>query len=327
MQVHEADGVFQGGGVKGIALVGALLGFFERGYRRWVNLAGASAGAIVAAYLACGHDAQDAEDLLRRAPYERFADYGPGGRVLGGTLNLMKRHALARGEYFHRWLADELEHKTFRSVKEDGRYRLKLIAADVTHRELLVLPDDLGRYRLPGAVEAINPDRFPIADAVRMSMSIPYFFPPVELVRTETGRSAAIVDGGMLSNFPVWLFDVADRDPLRPTFGFRLTGGRGYGSGLQAVVERLGWPIKLGSDMFHTAMEAWDKRFLSNSTRVRTCPVPAGEVGTTDFGLTALQQAELVAAGRRAARRFLDDFRPEAYFNTYGRRLAAGVPA
>src|SRR5204862_3432181 len=78
VKLNEADGVFQGGGVKGIALVGALLGFAERGYNRWVNVAGTSAGAFVAAYLACGHDAYDTEQLLRSAPYSRFEDFGPG---------------------------------------------------------------------------------------------------------------------------------------------------------------------------------------------------------------------------------------------------------
>ncbi len=81
MQVNGADGVFQGGGVKGIALVGALLGFAERGWTRWVNVAGAGTGAIVAAYLACGHDAYDTEQLFRSAPYSRFEDFGPGGRL------------------------------------------------------------------------------------------------------------------------------------------------------------------------------------------------------------------------------------------------------
>src|SRR5918911_5079521 len=104
MDVHEADGVFQGGGVKGIALVGALLGFYERGYRRWVNVAGASAGAIVAAYLACGHDAREADELLRSAPFARFADYGPGGRLIGGAWNLVRHRGLARGEFIRRWI-------------------------------------------------------------------------------------------------------------------------------------------------------------------------------------------------------------------------------
>jgi NTE family protein len=49
--IEEADGVFRGGGVKGIALAGALSGMAEHPTKpvtRWVNVAGASAGAIIA---------------------------------------------------------------------------------------------------------------------------------------------------------------------------------------------------------------------------------------------------------------------------------------
>jgi len=42
----------------------------------------------------------------------------------------------------------------------------------------------------------------------------------------------------------------------------------------------------MGFDLFHTASDAFDRRFMSNSTRVRTCAVDAGTVGTTDFGLS-----------------------------------------
>jgi NTE family protein len=318
--VNDADGVFQGGGVKGIALVGALIEFASRGWTNWVNVAGTSAGSIIAAYIACGHDGEDLEKLLRETPYPQFEDFGPGGKIIGGGLNLIRHHGLAHGEYFHRWFYEQTEAKTFGDVKAAGR-TLKLIAADVTHRELLVLPDDLPAYRRPDASEAIDPDAFVVADAARMSMSIPYFFQPVELVRIETGKTATIVDGGMLSNFPVWLFDVADRDPVRPTFGFRLTGGKGVGGGMQAVVNGLGWPVELGANMFHTAMEAWDKRFTSHSTYVRTCAVPAGSIGTTDFDLKPADQDWLLASGRTAAGAFLDQFKLEDYFNTFGRTL------
>jgi len=326
VKLNEADGVFQGGGVKGIALVGALLGFAERGYDRWVNVAGTSAGAIVAAYLACGQDAYDAEQLLRSAPYSRFEDFGPGGRLLGGGWNLIRRRGLARGEYLRRWLDEQLGGRTFAAVSENGR-SLKLIAADVTRRELLLLPEDLRSYRLRGGDSPIDPDSFRLADAVRMSMSLPYFFEPVELVHHRSGNVSTIVDGAVVSGFPVWLFDVEDRDPVRPTFGLRLTGSRDEGPRLHRRATRPRRPVRLGSDIFHTAMEGWDRRFMSHSTRVRTCPVPTSDVGMTDFRLTPLEQTELVENGRRAARRFLDSFSAEDYRNSYGRRLSSAVPA
>jgi hypothetical protein len=47
-----------------------------------------------------------------------------------------------------------------------------------------------------------------------------------------------------LSNFPVWIFDVEDRDPVRPTFGFRLIDGKGVGGRLaRIIIDGLGWAV------------------------------------------------------------------------------------
>jgi NTE family protein len=321
--IQEADAVFQGGGVKGLALIGALLEFADRGCDRWIKVAGTSAGAIIAAYLACGHTPAEAEKLLRSTPYESFRDWGRGGEILGGGLNLIRHHGLARGERFRSWFDEQVNGATFADVgHQDGDWCLKLIAADVTRQEMLVLPTDLSNYLMPGTTTRIDPLTFKVADAVRMSMSIPYFFQPVELVHHETGATSTIVDGGVLSNFPVWIFDV-DREARRPTFGFRLHGGRSVGDGLEHVAHSLGWPVELGVNIFHTASDAWDKRFMSHSSRVRSFAIEAGNIGTTDFGISPEQQEWLVTSGRTCAATFLDeDFRPELYMNTYGHGLA-----
>jgi NTE family protein len=332
--IDEADGVFRGGGVKGIALAGALAGFAEhpsKPVRRWVNVAGASAGAIIASYLALGHSAAEMVALLQRTDFASFQDFPLGSAALG-VARLPFRHGMARGRAFQEWFDDVLGGATFASVRTDdpgadGRpdWRLKLIAADVTNRRLLVLPNDLPGYRLPGRSAPIDPDAFPIAAAARMSMSIPYFFEPVQLDDPLGGRST-IVDGGTLSNFPVWLFDVdpaaAGRPPARPTFGFTLTGGRGFGPGARLASALLPWPARFGMEIFHTAMDAWDARFVSHSTRVRTLAVDAADVATTDFELPLAKQQQLLANGRAAARTFLDAFDLSAYLNTFHARLA-----
>jgi NTE family protein len=320
--ITEADGVFRGGGVKGLGLAGALLGFARHPTKpvtKWVNVAGASAGAIIASYLACGHDADDLQKLLRETNFAQFQDFPPGGKVLGGGFNLLTRHGLAHGKAFLEWFDEKLDHAPFSCTKTaDGkRYRLKLIACDVTHRQLLVLPDDLPLYREPGERDPIDPDTFPIARAARMSMSIPYFFEPVTLVRIDTGKKATIVDGGTLSNFPVWIFDVEHSTPARPTFGFTLRGGRGVGAGLTRAERFAPWVLRLGFDIFHTAQEAWDTRFVSHSTRVRTLAVDAGNIGTTQFDLSAQDQQMLIDNGIAAANEFLDQFDLASYMNTF----------
>jgi NTE family protein len=322
-EMHEADAVFQGGGVKGTALVGALLGFADEGWTTWVNVAGTSAGSIVAAFLACGFTPPELQRVLEQTPYPKFEDFGPGGEIIGGGLNLVAHHGLARGKFFHDWLDKELGGKTFADVTAGGK-TLKMIAADVTQKDLLVLPEDLAHYLDPKTEKPIDPDTWKIADAVRMSMSIPFFFQPVRLVHAQTGAESTIVDGGMLSNFPVWLFDTEDHDPSRPTFGFRLFGGKSIapGGGFHEALQRYAWPLSFGWDMFQTATEAWDRRFMSHSTCVRTCAIDAGQVGTVDFNLTPEDQAWLLASGKRAAADFLSHFSLDDYFNTYGRKLA-----
>jgi NTE family protein len=367
--IEEADGVFRGGGVKGLGLAGALLGFAEhpkQPVKKWVNVAGASAGAIIACYLACGHNADDMAKLMQRTKFGDFQDFPWPGIVVGGGVNLMRRHGLAHGEAFRLWFNEELEGKTFAATKAPGetRYRLKLIAVDVTNRALLVLPDDLVWYKRPGEDTMIDPDTFTLADAARMSMSIPYFFEPVTLVRDrvyledagdtdlpanttvdridamaqsdkvgfreltkkeEKAQRAVIIDGGTLSNFPVWLFDVDNSgQPLkRPTFGFTLTGGRGVGAGFNKAVALLPWAGRFGFDIFHTSQQAWDARFASHSTRVRTVAVDAGTIGTTQFNLAQADQQLLIDNGRKAAKRFLDRFDLADYENTYHRGFAA----
>jgi NTE family protein len=336
--IDEADGVFRGGGVKGIALAGALEGFAdhpEKPVRRWVNVAGASAGAIIACYLALGHSARAMIALLREAPFAKFQDFPLRSKTLG-VGRLFVRHGMARGRFFEEWFDDVLGGATFEQVRkppekgqEEIDWRLKLIAVDVTNRRLLVLPNDLKLYRRPGEAELIDPDGFGIAKAARMSMSIPYFFQPVELDDPKYGRSV-IIDGGTLSNFPVWLFDVdpkeAGRPPRRPTFGFTLEGGRGFAPGLRAARNLVPWPARFGFEIFHAATQAWDARFVSQSTRVRTLAVDADDVGTTDFKLPREKQDLLLDNGRGKAKEFLDAFRLEDYMNTFHARITERVP-
>ena len=191
--IEEADGVFRGGGVKGIALAGALEGFAQHPTKpatKWVNVAGASAGAIIACYLAAGHDAADMTKLLVDTKFGRFADFPLGLKPLG-IARLPFRRGMARGKAFESWFEEVLKEATFgkfvKATEGDGGeeyWRLKLIAVDVTQKRLLVLPEDLAGYSTKGG-EKIDPNKFSVARAARMSMSIPYFFEPVELVNGE----------------------------------------------------------------------------------------------------------------------------------------------
>src|SRR5690606_27874700 len=102
------DLVLEGGGVKGIALAGALEVLEERGYR--VNrVAGASAGAIAGALLTAGVPASSLVGILRETDFHRFEDGPPWTRWLPGkVLAVLLHQGIHPGEAVREWLREQL---------------------------------------------------------------------------------------------------------------------------------------------------------------------------------------------------------------------------
>src|SRR5260370_34948133 len=94
------DGVFEGGGVKGIGLVGALAHLEEQGYQP-VNLAGTSAGAIVAALHAAGYSARELKDIIAGLDFRKFEDTSGIGRIpiACPIIKFLDRRGIYRGGY------------------------------------------------------------------------------------------------------------------------------------------------------------------------------------------------------------------------------------
>jgi NTE family protein len=175
-----------------------------------------------------------------------------------------------------------------------------VIASDVTEGRMLVLPDDISHYQDENGTP-LQPEELPLARAVRMSMSFPYFFEPVTLYKG--GRPHLIVDGGLLSNFPVFLFDGSKPPLKRWTFGFRLFAGAPPDRLPYRRIRRLLWPVPLAKAMFFSATEAWDRR-ISQASAVRTISIPTGSVPTLKFTLTNQERDELRTNGYTKAKEF-----------------------
>jgi NTE family protein len=357
---HRADGVFEGGGVKGIAFAGAISAAErDAGVEEWVNVAGTSAGSIVAALLVAGYDSVGLQKLLAAAKYSRFADTGPGGMWGGGPLNaLFRMRGMAPGKYFLEWMSEQLAvsplakelgktELTFADMRrrdlppedqipggisdekyERAKYRLHVIGSDVTTGRMIIMPDDLPDYT-DASGTPFDKDTFPVVEAVRMSMSYPFLFAPVELHRE--GKPVYVVDGGLLSNFPIWLFD--SPNPKRPTWGFRLHPGSDVEEGLPyRKIPRPFWEVPLLKAMFSAATEAWDRQQMEQVVSARTVSIPTHTISTTNFGLTKAQADSLYAWGVNAAHDFFTAPDQQAYLNVFGKTLAAapatnGAPA
>jgi NTE family protein len=318
-----ADIVMEGGGVKGTALIGALSVFEAQGYN-YMNLAGTSAGAIVAALTAAGYTAEELRKVMTDLDYMQFLDSGPRWlpRRTRGIYGLLCHWGIHRGDSFLAWMREMLAAKgvkTFadlkRGIPDKGQvYRLRVVASDVTRGRMLVLPNGIEHY-------GIRPERLEVALAVRMSMSIPGFYRPVTL-RNNDGDTSYIVDGGLLSNFPIQLFDHPCAMEERPTFGLRLTS-----ESKEKVTQHRAHNLpSYALSMFLTATEASYYQYIASRDFIRTVDINTKEISSVDFGLTMANKQMLYEEGVIAARAFLEDWDFDAWKRNYRRWLDSQRP-
>jgi NTE family protein len=249
---------------------------------------------------------------LERVPDRRHS-WLPG---ISETVGLAAAGGVHAGDYIRDWLATELDKlgvATFGDLRRrdadddenlpaDQRYGLVVTATDVTHGRLLRLPWDYHRFNL-------DPDEQPVADAVRMSLSIPFFFEPCTLTDARTGERSTIVDGGVLSNFAVEIFDRTDGRPARwSTIGVRLFPDlpAGLDDVVPAVVSPFVPPLHLLRQVVATALVGRDQTQLDRpGVRERTIGVDTSGAGITEFGLDEAGQQLMRDRGRDAVEAFL----------------------
>jgi len=316
----KVDLVLEGGGVKGIGLVGAVLTLSEKGYV-FPRVAGTSAGAIVASLIAAhqvaGKPLSNLETIMTSVDYNKFQDEGPLERHTGtpGEISELLLHmGIAKGDYLVEWLGNvlaDLGVHTFADLAitdaddpgtglpADQRFRLVVHTSDISRGALVRLPWDYPHY-------GQNPAAIRVVDAVRASMSIPFFFRPVSF-STPTGK-VTWVDGGMLSNFPITVFDRTDDAPQRwPTWGIKLSARP---AALQ-VDRPAGSDYELAMSCLRTLLAGWDRYHLDDeNVTARTVFVDSGSMSATDFGITKAEQSQLFESGRSAATSFLADQGP-----------------
>ncbi len=308
------NGVFEGGGVKGIALTGAVSAAMKQGFT-FHQVAGTSSGAIVASFLAAGYSGEEMRDMILQMPFQSFLkrSWVFNAKLFGPASRLMIKKGLYSGEALENWVNQKLAAKGIRTFGDLAPDQLQIVASDISQGKLLVLPQDIAYY-------GIDPQRLLVAKAVRMSTSIPYFFDPVMIRKTVKGSDRSepfykqfvyIVDGGLLSNFPLWIFDRNYNRDRVPTFGFQLVGS------MPNSVRMIKGPITMLQALFSTMLDAHDQRYIEQHNRFRTVKIQTLGVQVTDFNLSEERSLELYDAGYEAAERFFQKWTLQQYENEY----------
>jgi NTE family protein len=280
-------------------------------------VAGTSAGSIVAALLAAGITQDKLAGVMERLDYARVPDRAPPRiPAVSEGISLLRRRGAYEGDYIRDFVYRELKKlgvTTFGDLRRTDRgadanleryqtYKLVVMATDVTRGRLLRLPWD---YRLLN----LKADEQLVADAVRASIAIPLYFEPVAVRDGATGAETTLVDGGVLSNFPIEIFDRTDgAKPRWPTLGVKvipvLPAGNPQlfpGIALPALP-----PVRLLEQVVATAIIGNDQTYLERPcVRRRAIQVDTSIVGIVEFDAGKEKREAVVANGDQAAKQFL----------------------
>jgi len=343
---HIRNLVFEGGGVRGIAYVGAMKALKQAGVLKHVKrFCGTSAGAITA-WLMCYYKNRlsEIEDIQRKTDFKKFADDDPG--IIRDAYRLINRYGWHKGDNFYDW-AQKITKKRFRKnhITFQELY-------DETDHELLVTGCNMSKGRTVLFSKDHTPDLF-VERAVRISMSIPVYFRAIFIRDSNVDVTGTItqnpgidkeidkkrdvfVDGGVLDNYPVQFFDaapyvdhplegeliesIAARMPPhynKSTLGFRLDTPAEMGIGQirrdedKYKIENFFKYVVTLADLLQSYA---NKRHLDPYDWHRTIRINTLDIRATQFALTKKDQDDLIAEGKKAAQDYLTNkYGPNLY--------------
>ena len=207
--------VMEGGGIRGIAYGGALEELERQGVLAELRrVGGTSAGAIQAALLAVGYLPSEIIEVVNRTPIQRLND----GRLifLGGSTRLVTQYGWYRGDELTKYLSKLVACKTGNPHLTLGELHALAQQQPTHYRDLYTTGTNLTRQ----CTQVFSHETHPfmrVADAVRISMSIPLYFRVRAVLLDTTGHVVhrpapgqsveVLVDGGLLANYPIDLFD------------------------------------------------------------------------------------------------------------------------
>lgn len=199
MSYHFKNLIFEGGAARGIAYLGAIKVLEDKGILQSIErVGGTSAGAINALLLGLNYSLSEMKEILLDLPFQVFLDDSFG--IIRDTCRTIRKFGWYKGDYFYNWISERIKEKTgnpkstFKDLNENKEHN--------SFKDMYFIGANLST----GFAEVYSHESeyfdMCIADAVRISMSIPLIF-----AAKRNPQKDVIVDGGLLNNYPIKLFD------------------------------------------------------------------------------------------------------------------------
>lgn len=272
--------VLSGGGVKAVAHIGALQRLEAAGalaaVRTWVGL---SAGAITALGVCLGYSLAAMHDICGRFDFAALQNPAPQG-----FLAFLDNYGIDTGEKLTRFIAAFITVRgysadlTFAQLAATTRKSLRVVATNMTTGQPVVYSES----KTPAAR---------IVDAVRASMSLPFYFWPH---RDEVGDM--LVDGGVHGFYPMNLLSVEEQRHALGIF----------------IMQNVGAWTESGPDSYilrlYEITSQSKAELLVSAHKDKTIVIRTPRISMIEFSLTAEQRAALYDAGADAATNFLASY-------------------
>ncbi|OQP60675.1 hypothetical protein A3860_32255 [Niastella vici] len=274
--------VFEGGGVKGIAYAGALQVLTDCGIMPQIKqVAGTSAGAITATLVALGYPAPELKSIIMNLDFKHFEDgWDP--------LRIPTEYGLYKGNTFLYWIQKMIANRTNNQPNITFADLYKLTGVG-----LFVFATDLNIYDIK-QFSHIDTPNVPVCEAVRASMSIPLFFKAWKF-SNNLPDNHIYVDGGVVLNYPLTVFDSPQQPDNPQTLGFYLYDRNGNKKPNSLSYDQ---PVDYCKVLFETVIDSQDIDFDNNeSMEKRTVKIDDFGIAATDFNLTQQQKDQLYKSG------------------------------
>jgi len=267
--------VFEGGGMRGLSYVGVAKALEELGILKDVDtFVGSSAGSIFAGLLVCGANSQFLEKTIKSTNFTNFCD--GWGSYVGMSYRFGYKMGMYNGDYFFNWYSQILKELTGNSG-----ITLKEIYTKY-NKEIVLTATDLNNRKTCYLTKDTFPD-LPLALAVRMSMSIPFFFVPVNYA------GKYWVDGGYLDNYA---FDYLDTYfPNKNAIGFKLIG---LNDDKENVID--GWN-SLMTNLIECSVTKIENLLTREEDEDRTININTFNINTTQFDIKLDDIQKLIDSG------------------------------
>lgn len=272
--------VLEGGGVKGVAYAGVFQALNDVNKLDSVeSVLGISAGSIAALFLAIGMRPKEIAEALFNIDFSDFKDDSFG--LIRDGYRFISKYGKNRGDAFSVWLDDIVY--AYTGIKD---LTFEQLQNQVGSKNLYIGACCLNT----GSLEIFSHETSPkmsVSKAVRMSMSIPFFFVPVKYA------GKYYVDGGLLNNYPIDFFDINYNSD--ETLGIRLDNtseieDRSFNYGIDNLVE-------YSMAIFSTVYDNLQASHMTKKDWNRTLVIDCGEVGATDFGIDETNKHRLIQSG------------------------------